>query len=320
MKANTILLFILLIFSNFMFGQVAKDTLGVNYVYAPNIFNDNLSPKDSWEIHKAAYVKQLKSQGLTDDEIKGRMVIYEKEKKEFIAQVKEQNRLAANQRKKAAEQRTVAANERMKADEQRKLATIQRQKADELRKQADIERKKADEQRGKEGIQSEKAAELRKQADIERVKADAQRKLAEIQREKAEEERKKTQEWRKTAENILIKNITLTNESNNIQPIRFKVTSKTNLHIGIRAHISSGTTLIEVYNSNGIKEGELSLNLESNSTLLKDEDVVEYTSGALDTTISGVEVGEWQIKILSQKSEGAVAVSVAQDIKPTMDE
>ncbi|WP_417369551.1 hypothetical protein [Gelidibacter japonicus] len=320
MKTNTILLFILLASGNFMFSQVAKDTLGVNYIYAPNIFNDNLSPKESWEIHKAAYIKQLKSKGLTDDEIKRSMVTYEKEKIEFIAQVKEQQRLAAIQRKKAAEQRALADIERMKADEQRKLAAIQRQKADELRKLADIERKKADEQRGKDGIQREKADELRKQADIERAKADEQRKLAEIQRVKAEEERRKTQEWRKNAENILIKNITFTNQSNNNIPIIFKVTSKTNLHIGIRAHISSGTTLIEIYNSNGIKEGELSLNSKSQSASLEDKEELKYTSGSLDKTISNAEVGEWQIIISSQKSEGTVAISVAQDIKSTMDE
>lgn len=313
MKTNTILLFILLAGSNFMFSQVAKDTLGANYIYAPNVFNDNLSPKESWEIHKAAYIKQLKSKGLTDDEIKKSMVIYEKEKEEFISQVKEQQRLASIQRKKAAEQRALAEIIRKEADEIRKQADIVRKDADELRKQADIVRKNADKQR-------EKANELRKQADIERAKADELRKLADIQRAKAEEQRKKTQEWRKNAENILIKNITLTNQSNNNKPIIFKVTSKTNLHIGIRAHISSGTTLIEIYNSNGIKEGELSLNFKSKSASLEDKEVLDYTSGSLDKTISGAEVGEWQIKISSQKSEGTVAISVAQDIKPTMDE
>jgi len=247
-----------------MFSQVAKDTLSVDYIYAPNSFNHSFSAEESWEIHKAAYIKQLKSKGLTDDEIKKRMVTYEKDKEEFIAQVKEQHRLAA----------------------------IQRKKADDLRKLADIERKKADEQR----------------------------KLADIQRAKADKQRKKAQEWRKKAENILIKNITLSNKSNNSKPITFKVNSKMTLYIGIRAHISSGTTLIEIYNPKGIKEGELSLNFKSNSDSNEEREGLEYTSGALDKTISGAEVGEWKIKIVSQKSEGIVAMSVAQYIKPTMDE
>lgn len=318
MKTNTILLLILLASSNFMFSQVEQDSLGVNYIYAPNHFNDSFSPEESWEIHKAAYIKQLKSKGLTDDEIKRNMVTYEKDKEEFIARVKEQHRLAAIQRKKAAEQRALAEIERKKAAEQRRLAAIQRQKADELRKLADVERKKADEQRGKDAIQREKADELRKQADIERAKADVQRKLAEIQKVKAEEQRKKAQEWRKNAENILIKNITLSNQSSRSKTIIFKVTSKTTLRIGIRAHISSGSTLIEIYNPEGAKEGELSLKFKK-SVSNEEKEALEYTSGALDKTISGAEVGEWHIKISSQKSAGTVAMSVAQ-YKPTMNE
>ncbi len=320
MKTNTILLFILLASSNFMFSQVAQDSLSVNYIYAPNHFNNSFSAEESWEIHKAAYIKQLESKGLTDDEIKRSMVTYEKDKEEFIARVKEQHRLAAIQRQKATEQRKLAAIQRKKAAEQRRLAAIQRQKADELRELANIERKKADEQRGKSAIQREKANELRKQAAIQRAKADEQRKLADIQRAKAEVQRKKAQEWRKSFKNILTKNITLTNQSNTSKPITFKVISKTTLRIGIRAHISSGTTLIEIYNPKGSKEGELSLNFKSKSDSNEEGEGLEYTSGVLDKTISGAEVGEWQIKISSQKPEGTVAMSVAQYIKPTMDE
>lgn len=320
MKKSIILLFILLASSNFIFSQVTQDTLSVNYIYAPNNFNNGFSAEESWEIHKAAYIKQQKAKGLTDDEIKKSMVTYEKEKKEFIARVKEQHRLAEIQRKKAAKQRELAEIERMKANEQRKLAVIQRQKANELRKLAVLERKKADEQRKKGSIQREKANELRKQANIERAKADKQRKLAEIQRVKAEELRKKAQEWRKNTKNILIKNITLSNQSNNSKPIIFKVTSKTTLRIGIRAHISSGNTLIEIYNPNGVKEAELSLDHKTESRSINQSDFSKSTSGSLDKTISYAEVGDWQIKISSQKAEGTVAMSVAQYKKITMND
>ena len=320
MKTNTILLFILLVGSNLMFSQVTQDSLAVKYIYAPNHFNNSFSAEESWEIHRTAYIKQLKSKGFTADEIERSMVTYEKDKEEFIAQVKEQHRLAAIQRKKAEEERKLADIERKKADEQRELAAIQKKKADEFRKLADIERKKANEQREKDAILREKADELRKRADIERAKADEQRKLAETHRAKADEQREKADEWRNSFENILIKNITLSNKSNSVKPITFKVISKTILRFGIRAHISSGTTLIEIYNPEGIKEGELSLDHKSNSTSSASNDFLKNTSGALDKTISGAEVGEWQIKISSQKSEGTVAISVAQQIKPTMDE
>lgn len=348
MKTNTIFFFILLASCNFMFSQVTQDSLSVNYIYAPNHFNDSFSAEESWEIHKTAYIKQLKSKGLTDDEIKRSMLTYEKDKEEFIARVKEQHKLAAIVREKAAEQRALAEIIRREADELRKeadsvrknadeirkqsdivreQAAIQREKAEELRKQADNVRKNADEVRKQAemvrkqaAIQRENADALRKQADIERAKADEQRKLADIRRSKAEEQRKKSQAWRNNAEDILIKNITLSNQSDNNEPISFKVASKTTLHIGIRAQISSGTTSIEIYNPKGVKEGEMSLNFKPKSGSNEENGGIEYTSGALDKTISRAEVGEWQIKVSSKKSEGTVAISVAQDIKSTMDE
>jgi uncharacterized membrane protein YqiK len=302
-----------------MFSQVIQDSFDESNTYPPKTYG-SFSPKESWEIHKAAYIKQLKSKGLTDVEFKKRLADYEKQKEKFLAKIEQQHRLAAIQRQKDAGQRALAAIERKKADEQRRLATIQREKADELRKLADIERKKADEQRAKDAVQRKKAAELRKQAAIERAKADELRKLADIQRGNAEKKRLKSQEWRKNAEDILIKNITLSNKTNISKPILFKVTSTTTLHIGIRAHISSGTALIEIYNPKGIKEGELSLEFNSKSDSNEDKEGEEYTSGALDKTISGAETGEWQIKIISQKSNGSVAMSVAQYVKSTVNE
>jgi len=299
MKTKTVLLFILLASSKFMFSQVAQDSLGVNYIYAPNHFSNSFSAEESWEIHKAAYIKQLNAKGLTEDEIKSSMVTYEKDKAAFIARVKEQLRLAAIQREKAAKQRALAKVEREKAIKQRKLAAIQRQNAEN--------------QRGKAAIQRDKAQKLRKQAELQRKEAAEQRELATIRREKAEMQRKNDRAWRKHAENILIKNITLANQSNNSIPVMFKVKSKTTLRIGIIASISSGSTLVEIYNPNGVKKGELSLNFKSNQG-------EEYPSAALNKTISGAVLGEWQIKISSQNSEGTVAMSVAQYKKPIIND
>lgn len=287
MKKSAYLLFFLLVCSSFVFCQVKKDSLEVINTYPPQSYGnsyDYLSPEESWEIHKSAYIKQLKSKGITDDEFRRSMITYEKEKEEFIARVKELHRLAAIQREKDAEQRAKHA--------------IQREKDA-------IQREKDAEQRAKHAIQREKDAEQRAK--------DA------IKREMAEVQRKKSQEWRNNAENILIENVPLSIR-NNIKSIPFKVTNKTTLRIGIRAHISSGTTLIEIYNPEGIKEGELSLEHKSKPTSSADNEFFKETSGALDKTISGAEVGEWQIKITSKKSEGTVAMSVAQDLKPTMDE
>jgi len=320
MKASTILLFILLTGCCFMLGQEESDTLDIDYIYAPNIFNDSFSVEESWEIHKEAYIKQLKAKGLKDDEIEKSMVTYEKDLKEFTALVKEQHRLATIQRQKASEQRILAEMARKEADEIRKQADLLRKEADELRQQAEIIRKNSSERRVKDEILREKVDELRKLADVQRQKAEEQRRLAEIQRLKAEEQRNIIQEWRKNVENILDKNITLSKQSENSEPIIFEVTSKKTLHIGLRAQISSGYALIEVYNPKGVKETELELDHKSKSGSIDHSDFSKSTTGSLDKTISDAEIGEWQIKISSQKADARLVISVAQYTKPTIDE
>jgi hypothetical protein len=310
----------LLVSSNLIFCQVAKDTLGTNSIYAPNNLNDFFSAEESWEIHKAAYTKQLKAKGLTEKEIQKSMIAFEKDKKEFIAKIKEQHKLAEIQRKKADDQRALVEIERKKADELRKQATTQRQKADELRKQAEIEREKLDELRVKDTSQRQKVDELRKQAEIERAKADEQRKIANIQRKKAEEERIKIEAKEKNTENILTKNIRLSDKATSIKPIVFNVISKTTLHIGIVAELGNGATLIEIYNPNGVKEAELYLEHKVGSGSINNSDLSKPTSAALDKTISGAKVGEWQIKISSQKANGILDMSVSQYTKPTIND
>lgn len=367
MKKSLILLFILFASNSFLFCQVKKDSLGGNYIHLQ--FFDSFSPEEGWEIHKQAYLKQLKAEGLTANEIEKKITIYEKQKEQFIAQVYEQRRLADIQIKKADEQRKLADIQRAKADEQRKEADAQRKKADEQRMQADMLRKKADEQRAQaaeqrkqadilrkqadqngaeRSIQREEAEKLRKQADIQRekaeeqrkqadtqmakadeqrkeadthrAKANEQRKLADIQRAKADEQRKKAEEWRNSFKDILSEKITLSNKSVNIKPILFKVNRKTALLFNIVGKVSSGITLIEIFNPNGEKEGELSLEHKTKSQLTEENEFFKSTSGVLNKTISDSEVGEWQIKISSQKSEGTVNISVAQYVKPTVDE
>ncbi|NLR91397.1 hypothetical protein [Flammeovirga agarivorans] len=262
MEKSIFLFFILLLTNTFVFCQEDKDSLADNYIYPPNSYNnfDGLTPKESWDIHKAAYIKQLKAKGVTGKEYKKSLNEYEKQKADFLTRVEEQNRIA------------------------------------------EVQRKKNEEQRAKNKIQREKN--------------EKQRTKNEIQREKNEEIRKKYQKWIDNTEEILSKNIIISSQIDNSKPISFTVTSNKTLYLGIRAHVKSGTTLIEIFNPKGNKEGELSLKSQLGSNNRESE----YTSGAFDKTISTTEVGEWQIKISSQKSNGNVAMSVRQSIKSVMNE
>lgn len=339
MKKSGILVFTLFVCNIFVFCQVVEDSMGDDLIYPS--FYDSFSAEESWGIHREAYVKQLTAKGLAVEEIEKEVVRYDKQKKEFIVRVREQQKIAAIERKKADEQRELAKEQRkladvqrQKANEQRKQADILRLDADKQRELADILRKQAEENRGKSNLQKQKADEQRAQAAIQRKQADEQRTQADIQRQKSEilrdqakEQRElanvlrqKAEEWRNSFENILTKKITILTQSVNAKPLNFKVDNKTTLLVNIRGEIRSGTTLIEIIDPSGQKKGELSLEHTQNNGSTKDNEFLNSTSGALNKTISDAMVGDWQVKITSQESEGTVKISVAKYIKPGMDD
>lgn len=351
MKKSVIFIFLLCISNGFLFSQETNDSL---HIYYPKFYS-SFSAEESWEIHKEAYIKQLRAKGLTNKEIEKKITSYEKQKEEFISQLNEQIKLAAIQRKKADEQRKLAEIQRVKAEEQRNIAEIQRAKANEQRREAEFQRLKAERQRKQAEIQRQRADEQRKQAnelrkisdedrikyniqrekaeiqraiaeeqrglaEIQRLKANEQRKLADIQRLKADEQRKEVEKWKNSFDNILNEKITLSGQLVNAKPLIFKVTKKSALLIYINTEISSGTTLIEIFNPNEKKVAELLVEHKTTSGLIEENNFFKSTSGILNKTISDPEVGNWQIKISSQKSEGIANISVAQYKKLNGDE
>ena len=300
MKSRAILLLLgLIISSSSVFSQVSKDTLRVDYIYPQ--FHGYFSPEESWQIHKEAYKKQLEAKGLSDNEINKKMQEYEKQKEEFIEKIiaEKQRQLAEIQRQQADEQRKQADVQRQEAEKQRQLAEIQRQQADELMNQADVQRQEAEKQR---------------------QKADEQRKEAETQRKIADEQRKIVEEWRNSIKNLLNENFTMSGEDSKIKSVKIKITNKNALFFNINGDINSGNVLIEILNPNGKKEGELSLEHRKVSTPKTETMLSGNTSGSLNKTINSPEIGDWLVKITPEKSNGNINISVAQYIKPTIDE
>ena len=333
MKKNiTVLLFSFFISNSFMFCQVANDSLGGNFIYPE--FNDDFSAEESWQIHKEAYIKQLNNKNLTASEIQNKIAAYEQQKNKFIKNIVEQRKKAAIQRQKAEKFRAQAEEQRKKADVQKQKAEKFREEAETQRNQAHLLRKQAEEYRSQNEVQSKQAEEQRKKADVYRLKAEEQRKkaavhrlkaeeqreLADVQRQKAEKSREEAEKWRNSFEIILTKDVTISSQSANIKPIIVKVDKKATLRFNINGKISSGTTIIEIFNPSGKKEGELSLEHNSDSSLTDKSDIIDFTSGSLNKTISNADIGDWQIKISSNKSEGNIKLSVAYYKKPVMNE
>ncbi len=118
---SKIIVILLFACKGFLFAQVEKDTLDEKSIFAP-LPNDALTAKESWDIHRTAFIKKLEKEGATAKEIKKRLVSYEKEKAEYIAQVIENLRLAEIKRHKGAELREKGAELREKGAEIRRRA------------------------------------------------------------------------------------------------------------------------------------------------------------------------------------------------------
>ncbi|KEO75206.1 hypothetical protein [Anditalea andensis] len=325
MKKCLIILVYLFSNSGLLFSQEIKNSLGNNFVYPQ--FHENFSAEESWEIHKEAYKKQLKKNGLTDQEIDRKMVEYEKEKKLFLERINNQSEQAAIQRKeaelmrkKAEEQRKDAEILRAKAEQSRKEADVQRQKADDMRKQAEQARKESAVEREKAEEQRKQALVQRERAEKQRVEADVQRKKAEEMRIQAEEQRKKAEKLRNSFENILTRNIEVYAAATVVDPIRISVDKKTTLYFSINSRLKSGNMLVEIINPRGEKEAELSMENKPNSAETLNDEFTKFTNGSISKTIADTEAGDWQIRIFPEKAEGTVSISVARYIKPSSDE
>lgn len=104
---KTFILFFMLVCNSLMFAQEDLGSFNEDTVFAPESYNA-LTPKESWEIHKAAFIKKLEKEGVKREEIKKRLLEYEKEKATYFADLKERHRLAAIRREEAAERRRLS--------------------------------------------------------------------------------------------------------------------------------------------------------------------------------------------------------------------
>jgi len=298
MKTRAILfLSILITGSSYILSQVTNDTLMEDNIYPQ--FNEYFSVEESWQIHKEAYKKKLEAMGLSENEITKKMLDYDNQKDELIEKIKEQRKLAEKERQ-------LAEIQRKKAEEQRKFAEIQRKKAEEQRKLAENQREQIEAQRVVAMEQQKLAAE--------------QREAAALQREVAEEQRKLAEEWRNSVMNLYDADLAISDNDSKSKSIHIEITEKHTLFFNINGSINSGNVLIEIFNPSGKKEGELSLQHRKESVQKTETSILNNTSGSINKTINASEIGDWIVKITPIKSNGDIHISVAQYVRPTIDE
>ncbi|GET33859.1 hypothetical protein PbJCM13498_27220 [Prolixibacter bellariivorans] len=304
MKNRAILLIVgLIISSSLAFGQVSKDTVRRDSVYP---FRGYFSTEQSWQITKEAYRKQLEAEGLSADKVNQKIQKFEEMKSALIEKIKKQQKLAEKQRQ-------LAEIQRQKAEEQRKEAVAQRQEAEKQRQMSARQREQA-------RVEREKASEQRKLAEIQRQKAGEQRKEAAAQRLKAEAQRKMAEEWRKNVKSLLDENVTLSGKDSKAKSVKLEVAQRNPLFFNVDGEINSGNVLIEIFNPKGQKEGELSLEHHRESGSKTNSGLSDNTSGSLNKIINSPETGDWVVTITPEKSTGHIHISIAQYIKPAIDE
>ena len=114
MRKSRLILSLFISLNGLLYSQKKKDTLLIDIV--KEIYYDELSPEESWRIHKMNYIKTLKAKGLTPNEIEEKVKAYEKQKDKFIKNIEKQRKIARLNRQNASIRRN-EAEERKKTSQ-----------------------------------------------------------------------------------------------------------------------------------------------------------------------------------------------------------
>ncbi len=170
----------------------------------------------------------------------------------------------------------------------------------------------------------------RMQIDRRREFAEAHRNRAKRMRSMAEQRRKQAHERRKTAvglrkqaaemrndfKKLHREELSFSKDKSESRSIKVSVDEEGALFFKSKASVISGYVHIEIFDPNGKKEGELSLE-QSEANDSEDNNKV---TGTLNKTINVAKAGDWLIKIKSEKSQSIIAIAVVQWTNHSIDE
>ena len=276
-------------------AQTVKDTIASSNIYPS--FTGTFSAGESWEIHKAAYLKQLKSQNLSQAEIDQRMKAYDQKKEEFIER-------SLQLRKKAEELRANAEVQRKQAEVQRQAAEEMRRAANKERKNAEVLRKQAEQHRKQIMAEQRNARELQLMAEKQRIKAEGMRKQAELLRKKAEK-------IRKSMEVVATDNISIT-EASIDKPIYFKLAADSRIHINLSGSLKAGKAEMELIDPDGKTEANLIIDYAESEKSSDELTIVSSKGGSISKTIDLAQKGKWQLKISTYNASGDLRYSIVR--------
>lgn len=300
----------LLIWCHTLPGQTLQDTLQTND--NPESYG-GISVEETWQMQKSAYQKQLRSKGLSEQEVKSRMEVYESDKdyhvQRIIAQWKfaeQQKALAESQRLHAIQQRKLAEMYRKEAEKHRELDSLEKRKAREAKRQSDINRKRDVEIAEAYQQRAQKEREL---AEVQRQKALRERELAETARRKAMKQSMMVREFGKSRQEIISRNIKFMAENPGSRQIGMEVREGGALQLNINGYLKSGTVNVQILDPDG-------KTTHSYMLVSGDEDQSgdpsAWTSGSFNHTINQPELGDWKLIISPENAEGNIDISVAQ--------
>jgi len=303
MKYNAMLtVFLTLISSHFLVGQ---DTNKLPVSKNDEILiQHTISNEEGWEIHKAAFKLQLEAKGYSINEIKTKMAEYEKQQKAFVEITsKLQQRFNALQiEMNGVDQQITVQKDRIAS--LKEIALKQEQTAEELFKEVRWLEVHASEQAHREIELLTKAKAIKEQAEAIKLLS--------------EENWLKAENWKGNFRTLFTKKLVLNNNTNAgsgdfkhvkvLERFVFKVEKNEMIHISIQGELDEGYVLIQVWNPQRDKKGQLILGNLKQLDATKSATV----TGAFNNSVLTDIVGEWQITIMATKPKGQLNMSVVQ--------
>lgn len=283
----------LLLGTGVMYSQVilVPDSLSPDgYTIISEFYTGFPNDEGSWQIHKEAYIKQLKAKGFSAGESEEKIAAYEQEKSDFMKIVADLKRTSAEYSQTAAEQREITSKSIEMAEQYRKKADTMLKEAKAITERHALKEQNSD-------VQIQKAGQLTKEA--------------ETLMSEGEQPRRRMKESRNGYRIIFSETVILSAQSLHIKPVIIRTDKTGPLSFSIECELKAGAVLIEIFNPSGKKEGELSLEHKPKSDAMRENGLWSATSGSLHKRIFASEVGDWRIEISAKNSDGTVDVSVA---------
>lgn len=259
------------------------------------------SPQESWEINREAYQKQLVSEGLNAKEVEVKLGMFDEIKVVLVGQV--------NLKIKEASLLNDHSEMLMRQAEIRIMdAQIFKKKIELLKLDSGSSTKEINQLQAK-------ADELMEQAKQSLAESKALKKKSDSLMDTADRQKKTGSVFMNNWEIFFQEVILLSPERSKKRTIEVNVDKRKSVVFRVVGSIEAGSCLIEIFDPNNKKEGEVLLNYTDKKATggnKKSDACDKKASGGFTKTIDHPKAGTWHIKVTPKDSKGWVNIKLEE--------